>query len=54
MAARAVRASVSQVVELLAIALCAESAESELSSVDTTNKLVIGKLYNAARATAAA
>ena len=39
--------------ELLAIALCAESAESELGPVDIINGLIAGKLHGAVRASAA-
>ena len=40
--------------ELLAIAVCAGSAESELSPIDTTDGLINDKLYGAARANALA
>ena len=39
--------------ELLAIALCAESAKSELGPVDIIKGLIAGKLHGAVRASAA-
>ena len=40
--------------ELLAIAVCAGSADSELGPFDTAGGLIAGKLYGGARASASA
>ena len=40
--------------ELLAIVVCAGSAESELGPINAIDGLIIGKLYGAARAKALA